>query len=182
MDEPRFERDLPLFAIVLTLFVSGGLVDLFVLDQPVEWMSFHVIFEGAVLLVGLGMLLVLARARLQARRTIRELAAEVAAHEADRERWRSGSQAALQSMAAAIDRQFDEWQLTPAEREVALALLKGHSHKAIAARTERSAQTVRSHAAAVYAKAGLSGRAQLSAFFLEDIDLPSRASANAAIP
>lgn len=177
MDRPPSERDLPLFVIVLALFVSGGLVDLLVLDQPVEWLSFHVIFETTVLLIGLGLLLMLARARVIARRAIRELTAEVAAHEADRDRWRTGSQAALLSMAVAIDRQFDEWQLTPAEREVALALLKGHSHKAIAARTERSAQTVRSHAAAVYAKAGLSGRAQLSAFFLEDIDLPSPAEA-----
>jgi DNA-binding CsgD family transcriptional regulator len=182
MDRSKFERELPLFVIVLGLFVSGGLIDLFVLDQPVEWWSFHVIFESTVLLIGLGLLVILARGRLLARQTIRDLSAEVAEYEADRERWRSGSRVALQSMAVAIDRQFDDWQLTPAEREVALALLKGYSHKAIAARTERSAQTVRSHAAAVYAKAGLSGRAQLSAFFLEDIDLPSRASANAAIP
>jgi hypothetical protein len=40
--------------------------------------------------------------------------------------------------------------------------------------TERSPQTVRQHAAAMYWKAKLSGRAELSAFFLEDLMLPAR--------
>lgn len=72
----------------------------------------------------------------------------------------------------AIDEQFDRWHLTPAEREVALLLLKGHSHKAIAKHTDRSPQTVRQHAASVYEKGSLSGRAELAAYFLADLMLP----------
>jgi hypothetical protein len=34
--------------------------------------------------------------------------------------------------------------------------------------------TVRQHAVAVYRKSGLAGRAELSAFFLEDLLLPHR--------
>jgi len=64
------------------------------------------------------------------------------------------------------------WGLTPAEREVALLLLKGQSHKQIAYTTGRSERTVRQHAVAVYQKSGLSGRAELAAFFLEDLLLP----------
>ena len=67
---------------------------------------------------------------------------------------------------------FGANELTPAEREVAILLLKGHSHKRIARLTERSDQTVRQHATAVYRKSGLSGRAELAAFFLEDLMLP----------
>ena len=66
------------------------------------------------------------------------------------------------------------WQLTPSEREVALLLLKGQGHKQIAAATGRSERTVRQHAVVVYQKSGLQGRAELAAFFLEDLAVPSR--------
>ena len=51
-------------------------------------------------------------------------------------------------------------------------MLKGRSHKQIAFATGRSERTVRQHAVAVYQKSGLNGRAELAAFFLEDILLP----------
>jgi DNA-binding NarL/FixJ family response regulator len=72
-----------------------------------------------------------------------------------------------------MDRQFDEWALTPAEKETALFLLKGYSHKEVASLTRRSERTVRQHAVSVYRKSGLSGRAELAAFFFEDMLLPS---------
>jgi DNA-binding NarL/FixJ family response regulator len=62
---------------------------------------------------------------------------------------------ALEGLGRAIDRQFDAWGLTPAEREVALLILKGHGHKQIAGLTGRSERTVRQRAVAVYDKAGL---------------------------
>jgi DNA-binding NarL/FixJ family response regulator len=69
----------------------------------------------------------------------------------------------------AVDQQLTRWNLTPAEREVALLLLKGYGHKQIAARTGRSERTVRQHAVSVYEKSGLGGRAELAAFFLEGL-------------
>lgn len=66
--------------------------------------------------------------------------------------------------------QFRAWRLTPAEREVALLLLKGRSHKEIAAATGRSERTVRQHAIAAYQKAGLGGRAELAAFLAGGAD------------
>jgi DNA-binding CsgD family transcriptional regulator len=87
-------------------------------------------------------------------------------------RWRSDMRELLKGLGDAIDAQFDRWQLTPAEREVALLMLKGLSHKEIAAVREASERTIRQQARAIYAKANLSGRAALSAFFLEDLLLP----------
>jgi DNA-binding CsgD family transcriptional regulator len=75
-------------------------------------------------------------------------------------------------LGVAIDKQFHAWQLTPAEREVALLLLKGYSHKRVAQITGRSERTARQHATTVYDKAGLASRAELAAFFLEDLLLP----------
>lgn len=71
-----------------------------------------------------------------------------------------------------MDRQFDEWALTPAEKETAMFLLKGYSHKETASLTNRSERTVRQHAVSVHRKPGLSGRAELPAFFFEDMLLP----------
>jgi DNA-binding CsgD family transcriptional regulator len=88
------------------------------------------------------------------------------------QRWRSESRTLLKGLGDAIDVQFTRWNLTEAEREVALLLLKGLSTKEIAAVRAGSERTAREHARAIYAKAGLTGRAALSAFFLEDLLAP----------
>ena len=87
--------------------------------------------------------------------------------------WRMEMREVLRGLGEAIDGQFDRWGLTPAEREVALLMLKGLSHKEIAAVREASERTVRQQARSIYGKANLSGRAALSAFFLEDLLLPA---------
>jgi DNA-binding NarL/FixJ family response regulator len=55
---------------------------------------------------------------------------------------------------------------------VALLLLKGLSVKEIAAVRATSERTIRTQARSLYSKAGLTGRAALSAFFLEDLLAP----------
>ena len=52
---------------------------------------------------------------------------------------------------------------------VALLLLRGLSHKEIANLRKTSETTVRQQAPALYRKSGLSGRNELSGFFLEDL-------------
>jgi len=88
------------------------------------------------------------------------------------QRWRSEFRALLNGLGEAIDAQFSRWNLTDAEREVALLLLKGLSLKEVAAVRATSERTIRAQAAALYGKAGVSGRAALSAFFLEDLLAP----------
>lgn len=66
--------------------------------------------------------------------------------------------------------------LSPAERQIALLLLKGLSHKEIAQIRLVSETTVRQQARSLYRKAGLSGRNDLAAFFLEDLLGPREAS------
>jgi DNA-binding CsgD family transcriptional regulator len=82
-------------------------------------------------------------------------------------------------LSQAIDEQFDRWQLSPAEKEVGLLLLKGLSHREVAEARSVTEATARQQARAVYKKAGLSGRHDLAAFFLEDLMLPQEADANA---
>jgi DNA-binding CsgD family transcriptional regulator len=68
-----------------------------------------------------------------------------------------------------ISQQFDEWLLTPSEKEVGLMLLKGLSLKEIAALRETLEKTVRQQASSIYKKASINGRHAFSAWFIEDI-------------
>lgn len=101
------------------------------------------------------------------------LSVDLVAARQEAERFRNEARDALRGLGEAIDRQFIRWQLSPAEREVGLLLLKGLSHKEVAAARSTSETTIRQQALAIYRKAGLHNRAELSAFFLEDLLLPA---------
>lgn len=88
--------------------------------------------------------------------------------------WKAKSHDQARVMRNMIDQQFIEWQLSQSERDVALLLIKGFSMKEIAEFRSTHEKTVRQQATNVYKKSGLSGRQELSAFFLEDIlNVPS---------
>jgi DNA-binding CsgD family transcriptional regulator len=166
-DQNSQQLRLPL-AILLLAIALGGTVDL-LLDRPTNWLSFHVFYEVALVLAALAMAAWLWRGWRQAEQENLALRERLETHRAERNAWRASAEQSLAGLRAAIDGQFDRWGLTPAEREVAMLLLQGRSHKEIAARSGRSERTVRQHAAAAYEKAGLGGRAELAAFFLEGL-------------
>ena len=158
----------------MLLVLIGGVVDLW-LDQPSSWLTFHVVFELMMIAGALVFMTALWLGWWRARNEAHQLRKSLDARRAERDAWKANAEKALEGLASAIDRQFDAWQLTPAEREVALLLLKGYSHKHVAADTGRSERTVRQHATSVYEKAGLGSRAELAAFFLDALRLPAGA-------
>lgn len=109
---------------------------------------------------------------LAAHRRLLASHADLAKVAAEAERWRREAEQSLRGLGAAIDHQFERWELTPAEREIGLFLLKGLSLREIAELRETSERTVRQQTLAIYRKSGLAGRAELSAYFLEDLLLP----------
>jgi len=170
-----------LLAGVMTAFLTVALlaaVDM-VADLAGGTTFRHVAFEGALVLLGLGGAALMARRLagvLATARVAREEAVSLAARLEDtREearRWRQQAHRHLRGLAQAIDAQLERWELTAAEKEVALLLLKGLSHKEIAEARGVGEATARQQARAVYRKAGLSGRNDLAAFFLEDLMVP----------
>lgn len=170
MTENAGRLRLVLFVVLLAIVV-GGTADL-LLDRPATLLSLHVLLELAMVLGALGTVTWLWVEWWRAEQSVGELRRSLEERREERDRWRESARRALEGLGEAIDAQFRRWGLTPSEREVALLLLKGYSHKAIAKRTDRSSQTVRQHAGSVYRKAELSGRAELAAFFLEDLMLP----------
>lgn len=68
-----------------------------------------------------------------------------------------------------IERQFSDWGFTPAERDVGFLALKGLDVAEIAGLRGAAEGTVRAQLARIYAKSGVSGRAQFAAWFVEDL-------------
>lgn len=181
-------RLVPLLVGVLALVVVGGVTDL-LLDRPTTLWSLHVAFELTIILVSFAVAVVLWRGWWRAARDLQRTRATLAAtrhslaeRQAERDAWRRNAESAVAGFGRAVDDQFRAWQLTPTEREVAFLLLQGHGHKQIAARTGRSERTVRQHAVSVYEKSGLGGRAELAAFFLQELMPAAPAPAPPAPP
>ena len=131
----------------LLIVVVGGIVDL-VFDKPTSVFSMHVAVELGMVLLSLSFAVLIfrrwRRSTVALRRTEATLAVTtqaLAERQAERDAWRANAESALAGFGAAIDMQFGAWRLTPAEREVALLLLKGLGHKQVAAQLGRSART-----------------------------------------
>lgn len=161
---------LVLALVLLGIALASG-IDL-VLDSPRQWPSFHAIYELVVATASLVTATALWMAWARAERSVATMRRSLEERSAQRDAWQARAHQALEGLSRAIAEQFEKWRLTPTEREIAIELLKGHSHKEIAADTGRSERTVRQHAVVIYQKAGLGGRAELGAFFLEGLILP----------
>ncbi|MGZ3743777.1 MAG: helix-turn-helix transcriptional regulator [Pseudobdellovibrionaceae bacterium] len=73
----------------------------------------------------------------------------------------------LKGMSQTIEDQMNSWNLTVAEKAVCRALLMGKSLRKISQERQTNEITVRQQAFAVYSKAGMSGRHEISAYFLK---------------
>ena len=141
---------------------------------------FHLFGEASVALASFAGAFLLWRRTQGLRSEIEQQSITAAAADLERQealieasRWKNEAQSAIQGLSGAIDTQLSRWHLTGAEKEVALLILKGLSLKEIAEIRSVSEKTVRAQSFAIYSKSGLSGRAELSAFFLEDLLLPT---------
>lgn len=159
------------FALTAVLSVVATMTTVDVVTDVAAGASWsHVAAEVSAIVVILGILAWLWMgkfAQMQAaittsERRLQELRLEAA-------RWQEQVAAIKPSLSDAIDQQFDAWQLTNAEREIARLILKGLANKEIAAVRTSSEQTIKQQANAIYRKSGLASRGQLSAFFLEDL-------------
>ncbi len=133
---------------------------------PIPWLYHELIEIGAALGLILGVVLGALMLRSALRRTRK---VEVAL------------QAASGAFMDLVQQRFNEWGLTPAEKDVALFALKGMSLAEIAGLRETSQGTVKAQTNAIYRKAGVTGRPQLLSVFVEDLmGGPVRPSADAA--
>ncbi|AUC52212.1 helix-turn-helix transcriptional regulator [Sagittula sp. P11] len=152
----------PVFALLLLLQLVCGsfllwdvLASLLGLQyNPVSWALMELIEIGAILGLLLG---VIASGVLLRSAMLRQADAE------SRLRLASGA------LMEVIEERFTEWSLSPAERDVAMFLIKGLSTGEIAAMRQTSEGTVKAQTNAIYRKASVSGRAQLLSLFIEEL-------------
>jgi DNA-binding CsgD family transcriptional regulator len=133
---------------------------------------FHVIAEGLVGVLALFGIYYVLRGSSELRQRLAQEQRDFSAFRSQAEAWRAQSRRYIDGLALAIDQQLERWNLTAAEKEVAFLLLKGLSLKEVATVRGTTEKTARVQSMAIYAKAGLSGRSELSAFFLEDLLVP----------
>ncbi len=161
-------------AVLAVVAGIGTLIGLEIWEEPgltLQQILFELVEPTLIVMTAAGVVYLLNRTKRQHEEQM-ALLHDLEVARTEGAQWRSDMRELLKGLGSAIDGQFDRWGLTPAEREVALLMLKGLSHKEIAAVRDASERTVRHQARSIYGKANLSGRAALSAFFLEDLLLP----------
>lgn len=168
-------------AAMLLVFCVAATTDV-VLDAPASIWSFHILVELTLIATSLAAAVYLFRRVRASRRELERTRLALGRENSEANAWRRRAERFIRGLGEEMDGQFDAWQLTPTEKEVALFLVKGFSTKEIAHLTGRSERTVRQHAIAVYGKSNLRGRAELSAFFLEDLLTPATRSSQKRLP
>ena len=155
-------------AVVLGFFALFFLFDVYVdVNDGIPFS--HIWHELFLFLIALASLIWQILAISKKEKKIQLLNSELLETKRSYQEWQSKSQDSAQKIRVLIDQQFDNWLLSPGEKDVALLLLKGLAMKEIAVIRNTQEKTVRQQATNIYKKSGLSGRQELSAFFLEDI-------------
>ena len=151
--------------ILITIDITGDYSD------GVPWT--HLLIEALILMLSLGGIVYFGRIYYRfSQAKINLLKHDLAEANQQAQQWREANRELIAGLSVQIQKQFETWQLTQAEAEVGLLMLKGLSHADIAGLRNSSERTIRDQARAVYRKSGVAGRTELSAFFLEDLLLP----------
>lgn len=150
------------------LFLVLNTMDL-VADYSEGVTSAHIIHETVVVLFLLGLFALLFKSLAQLRYRNTHLKerlqhAREAARMADSQT--VGSRSRFNDV---VGLHFSDWRLSRSEAEVGRLLLKGLSLKEIADVRRTREKTVRAQASSIYRKAGLAGRHEFSAWFLEKL-------------
>ena len=142
-------------AVSAAFFVGDILISVLGLPvEPFSWMFVELIQIGAALGLITGVIMGAIMLRQARRRTARAEEALRLAKSAFRD---------------VLEERFTDWDLTPAERDVAMFAIKGFSTADIAGFRSVSEGTVKAQTNAIYRKAGVSGRPQLLSLFVDEL-------------
>lgn len=162
-----------ILSVVLVLLLAGFGVFDFYMDLQHQAPFPHVLVEASLSLLGFGWsaLVIVRLIRLKAQ--LEWTKAQLRAESRSAQHWKEESAKFVEGLHALILAQFETWKLTKAEQEIAMLLLKGFALKEISSLRQASESTVSQQSVSIYRKAGLQGRAELSAFFFEDLLSPN---------
>ncbi|MCE9598932.1 MAG: helix-turn-helix transcriptional regulator [Spirochaetia bacterium] len=152
------------FSILLLSIALLGCIDL-----ALDWGDtglLHTAVEGMAILLCLVLLGLIWR---QIERTIKISESDRGRTELEFLEFKRRNRDTLDQFRSAMHDQFARWNFSQTEMRVAEGLIRGYSLREIAGRANRSVKTVRNQSTSVYGKAGMTGRADLAAFFLSDL-------------
>ena len=139
---------------VIAYFIEFAIENLGLRDQPLPWELHEVIEIASFLGLLIGMVATLSVLKTTMRRNKKvEDQLMLAAGEFNK----------------LVTDKFEAWNLSPAERDVALLAIKGLSNLEIADVLEKKEGTVKAQITAVFRKADVSGRTQLVSSLVEDL-------------
>ena len=139
-------------ALIFVLDFTASVFDWNFLNIPWMWLEIIEILALVVFITGIGLTVIVLRQTLVRNQKVEDqlLVASGEFHKL-------------------LEQRFDEWELSPAERDVALMTIKGLSLNEVAMMRNVSEGTIKSQSAAIYKKAGVTGRLQLISGFVEDM-------------
>jgi len=152
---------------VLLLVVTSNVLDL-VMDFNNHAPMWHLIQEIIVISLAMGLIVYLAKELKRKKRDMQTLVEELKTTERSLTQSTTFINNARKEYSEIIHQQFDKWQLSQSEQQIALLLLKGLSFNEIAAIRDTKEKTVRQQASEIYKKADVAGRHAFSAWFFED--------------
>lgn len=160
-------KDKIITAVLLVIMVLNFL-DVMV-DISLNVPTAHIIEESVIVLIAGLMALYLIWDIHRRTRRLKQMRTELNAAKQQIQSMNAQFSKARSEYFEAVNHQFDDWNLTRSERDVAFLMLKGLSTVEIAETRNTKEKTIRQQASSIYSKSGLEGRYALSAWFFEDI-------------
>jgi DNA-binding CsgD family transcriptional regulator len=159
-------------------FLSLTVVELLTSPEPLTPLDMGTeLLENSLIAGAMVTMAVIASETRTLRKQHRRLSDRVSKAAAIQETARREMQAVTEDLNHAIVSQLSQWNLSDAESDVALLMLKGFSHKEIARLRGSSSATVRQQASSIYEKSRLPNRSEFVAYFLDamltPVDVPA---------
>lgn len=165
-------KNLKLLAVIFFGITAIILFDM-IADTNEKGFSWHVFTEAIIGILSAGGFAWLVVTLKTSEENLKIVTKNLTKLNEESQQWRKEAEILINGLSDSIDKQMGKWGLSKAEKEIALLLLKGLTIKEISSLRETSEKTVRAQTLSIYSKSGLSGRSELSAFFLEDLLSPN---------
>ncbi|GGF77379.1 helix-turn-helix transcriptional regulator [Alteromonas lipolytica] len=157
-----------IFSLALICIVILKCMDLYI-DFHEDLEPLHIIQESVLILISSALFVFLIIDIRQRSNALKALKVDLELSNSKVSQMSEELKRSKRDFFAAVQDQFERWQLTPSEKEVGLFLLKGLSLNEIAEMRQTSEKTIRHQASAVYKKSECTGRHELAAFFFEEL-------------
>ena len=169
--DTRCEIRIRLISWIVLISVIAVLIDIFA--DYYGWVNpAHILSEGVAVALLSALLIYLQRLLIEFRLETVNWKKRANTAESDADKWKHEVKEITKGLSDAIGQQFTKWEFTKAEKNIGKLMLKGMTFREIALTRYTSERTVRQQALEIYKKSGMHGRAEFSAYFLEDLFFP----------